>query len=98
MEEVNELIKQRIQKMSELKDQDIDPYGNPFEFTHYSADIHSEYGSHDKTFEIPAAGKVRVVDSSGNVLIETMTNHVPGWRRLSRPVMKREMLRKPIKC
>ncbi|MCK9249546.1 MAG: NADP-dependent isocitrate dehydrogenase [Solirubrobacteraceae bacterium] len=29
-----------------------------------------EYGSHDKTFEIAAAGVVRVVDSSGTVLLE----------------------------
>ncbi|GHE08642.1 NADP-dependent isocitrate dehydrogenase [Streptomyces alanosinicus] len=29
-----------------------------------------EYGSHDKTFEIPAAGTVRLVDAAGNVLIE----------------------------
>ncbi|MCC5873739.1 MAG: NADP-dependent isocitrate dehydrogenase [Gammaproteobacteria bacterium] len=29
-----------------------------------------EYGSHDKTFEMPAAGTVRVVDESGNVLLE----------------------------
>ncbi|MQY33726.1 Isocitrate dehydrogenase [NADP] [Streptomyces sp. RB17] len=29
-----------------------------------------EYGSHDKTFEVPAAGTVRVVDQAGNVLIE----------------------------
>ena len=29
-----------------------------------------EYGSHDKTFEIPADGTVRVVDEAGNVLIE----------------------------
>ena len=29
-----------------------------------------EYGSHDKTFEIPAAGTVRVVDESGTVLLE----------------------------
>jgi len=29
-----------------------------------------EYGSHDKTFEIPAAGKVRVVDQSGEVLMQ----------------------------
>jgi len=28
-----------------------------------------EYGSHDKTFEIPAAGTVRVVDASGTVLL-----------------------------
>ena len=29
-----------------------------------------EYGSHDKTFEIPADGTVRVTDEAGNVLIE----------------------------
>ena len=29
-----------------------------------------EYGSHDKTFEIPAAGTVRVVDDAGNVVLE----------------------------
>jgi lysyl-tRNA synthetase class 2 len=48
MEETNELIQQRIQKLNELRDQNIDPYGSPFEFTHYAADIHAEYGSHDK--------------------------------------------------
>ena len=29
-----------------------------------------EYGSHDKTFEIPADGVVKVLDSEGNVLTE----------------------------
>ncbi|MGI5165154.1 NADP-dependent isocitrate dehydrogenase [Spirillospora sp. CA-253888] len=29
-----------------------------------------EYGSHDKTFEVPADGTVRVVDGSGEVLLE----------------------------
>ncbi len=29
-----------------------------------------EYGSHDKTFEIPAAGTVRVVDDTGAVVLE----------------------------
>ncbi|WP_329376924.1 NADP-dependent isocitrate dehydrogenase [Streptomyces sp. NBC_01351] len=29
-----------------------------------------EYGSHDKTFEIAAAGTVRVVDAAGNVVLE----------------------------
>ncbi len=31
-----------------------------------------EYGSHDKTFQISAEGSVRVVDGSGNVLMEQM--------------------------
>lgn len=29
-----------------------------------------EYGSHDKTFQLSASGKVQVVDKSGNVLLE----------------------------
>jgi isocitrate dehydrogenase len=29
-----------------------------------------EYGSHDKTFEIPAPGTVRVVDAAGNAVLE----------------------------
>jgi len=29
-----------------------------------------EYGSHDKTFEIPSAGKVQVLDSKGQLLME----------------------------
>src|SRR5690606_32279789 len=29
-----------------------------------------EYGSHDKTFQVPAAGTVRVVDEQGKVLVE----------------------------
>ncbi|WP_367429341.1 NADP-dependent isocitrate dehydrogenase [Streptomyces celluloflavus] len=29
-----------------------------------------EYGSHDKTFEIPAAGTVRVVDTAGHAVLE----------------------------
>jgi len=39
-----------------------------------------EYGSHDKTFEIPAAGAVRVVDSSGAVLIEHQVQPGDIWR------------------
>jgi isocitrate dehydrogenase len=29
-----------------------------------------EYGSHDKTFEAPAAGTIRVVDAEGTMLLE----------------------------
>ena len=29
-----------------------------------------EYGSHDKTFEVPASGTVRVVADDGKVLLE----------------------------
>ncbi|GAA3275912.1 NADP-dependent isocitrate dehydrogenase [Paenarthrobacter aurescens] len=39
-----------------------------------------EYGSHDKTFEIPAAGTVQLVDSKGNVLSEHQVFPGDIWR------------------
>ncbi len=39
-----------------------------------------EYGSHDKTFEIPAAGVVRVVDGSGNTLMQHRVGAGDIWR------------------
>ncbi len=39
-----------------------------------------EYGSHDKTFEIPAAGAVRVTDSGGNTLLEHTVAPGDIWR------------------
>lgn len=39
-----------------------------------------EYGSHDKTFEIPTNGTVRVVDDAGNVLIEHQVETGDIWR------------------
>ena len=39
-----------------------------------------EYGSHDKTFEIPAAGTVRVTDAAGNVLLEHAVAPGDIWR------------------
>ncbi len=39
-----------------------------------------EYGSHDKTFEVPAAGTVRVVDTEGNVLFEHTVEKGDIWR------------------
>jgi isocitrate dehydrogenase len=39
-----------------------------------------EYGSHDKTFEIPAAGSVKVTDSNGNLLIEHTVEEGDIWR------------------
>ncbi|MCL4122932.1 UNVERIFIED_CONTAM: hypothetical protein GTU68_016261 [Idotea baltica] len=39
-----------------------------------------EYGSHDKTFEIPAAGTVRVTDDSGAVLMEFAVQQGDIWR------------------
>ena len=39
-----------------------------------------EYGSHNKTFEIPADGVVRVTDSSGKTLIEHIVEAGDIWR------------------
>ncbi|GAA2019037.1 NADP-dependent isocitrate dehydrogenase [Terrabacter terrae] len=39
-----------------------------------------EYGSHDKTFEIPADGTVRVVDGSGNTVLEHEVSAGDIWR------------------
>jgi isocitrate dehydrogenase len=39
-----------------------------------------EYGSHDKTFEIPANGSVRVTDEDGNVLLEHKVEKGDIWR------------------
>ena len=39
-----------------------------------------EYGSHDKTFEIPSDGKVQVVDDAGSVLMEHEVEEGDIWR------------------
>ena len=39
-----------------------------------------EYGSHDKTFEIPANGSIRVIDDGGNVLLEHNVEKGDIWR------------------
>ena len=39
-----------------------------------------EYGSHDKTFEIPTKGTVRVVDSAGKVLLQHEVEEGDIWR------------------
>src|SRR3954453_19641823 len=39
-----------------------------------------EYGSHDKTFEIPAAGQVQVVNAAGEVLIQHDVQPGDIWR------------------
>jgi isocitrate dehydrogenase len=39
-----------------------------------------EYGSHDKTFQAPGAGHIRVVDASGNTLLEHEVEEGDIWR------------------
>ncbi len=39
-----------------------------------------EYGSHDKTFEVPASGTMKVVDASGNVILSHEVEKGDIWR------------------
>lgn len=39
-----------------------------------------EYGSHDKTFEIPANGTVKVIDEEGNLIMEHTVEEGDIWR------------------
>ena len=39
-----------------------------------------EYGSHDKTFQAPGDGTIRIVDGDGNVLIEHSVEKGDLWR------------------
>ena len=39
-----------------------------------------EYGSHDKTFEVPSSGTMQVVDSSGEVLLQHKVSAGDIWR------------------
>ena len=39
-----------------------------------------EYGSHDKTFEVPANGTMRIVDASGKILMEHKVETGDIWR------------------
>ncbi|VAX21582.1 Isocitrate dehydrogenase [NADP]; Monomeric isocitrate dehydrogenase [NADP] [hydrothermal vent metagenome] len=39
-----------------------------------------EYGSHDKTFEAPGKGTIRIVDSSGETILESVVEEGDIWR------------------
>jgi len=39
-----------------------------------------EYGSHDKTFEVPRDGRIRIVDAAGTVLVEHAVEKGDIWR------------------
>ncbi|MGE5300280.1 MAG: OB-fold nucleic acid binding domain-containing protein, partial [Acidobacteriota bacterium] len=43
MEEINELIKQRIRKVEELKEMGVQPYGQPFPAADHAADLIEKY-------------------------------------------------------
>jgi isocitrate dehydrogenase len=44
------------------------------------AEAAEEYGSHDKTFEIPGPGRVRVIDEDGSALLEHEVDAGDIWR------------------
>lgn len=64
IEDINELIEQRIKKLNELKALGIDPYGSPYDITHLASEVHRLYGDKDKDFlednqpEISIAGRI----------------------------------------
>ena len=39
-----------------------------------------EYGSHNKTFEVPGSGSIRIVDASGKILLEHKVEQGDIWR------------------
>ena len=43
MEEINELIEQRIKKVSDLREMGIKPYGDPFDASDHAAELISKY-------------------------------------------------------
>ena len=48
MEEINELIEQRIKKVSDLREMGIKPYGDPFEASDHAAELISKYAETTK--------------------------------------------------
>ncbi|MEW6715284.1 MAG: lysine--tRNA ligase, partial [Nitrospirota bacterium] len=56
MEEINELIQERIKKLKNLQDAGIDPYGGSFDVKHKAADITKNFGGMPKD-ELEARGE-----------------------------------------
>jgi isocitrate dehydrogenase len=53
-----------------------------------------EYGSHDKTFEAPGTGVIRVVDADGNTILESSVEEGDIWRA---PTVKDAAIRDWVK-
>jgi isocitrate dehydrogenase len=53
-----------------------------------------EYGSHDKTFEAPGNGAIRIVDAAGNTILESKVEEGDIWRA---PTVKDEPIRDWVK-
>jgi len=71
MEDTNELIQQRRQKLSELRNLGLDPYGHPFGTSHHASDIHAEFGGsgkeelESKRKEVAIAGRIMAMRNFG---------------------------------
>ncbi len=72
MEEVNELIEQRIRKLKELKEMGIDPYGQPYEVTHQAGELHNLHG------ETPRE------DLEKNPVESSVTGRIIAWRNFGK--------------
>ncbi|MCK5306083.1 MAG: lysine--tRNA ligase [Candidatus Omnitrophica bacterium] len=64
MENLNEIIRQRINKLKEIKEKNIDPYGRKFERSH---SINEAVNSFDETKEVivKTAGRIRALRGHG---------------------------------
>ena len=62
MEEINDLIKQRIKKLESLKDKGIEPYGGKFEKSVNIGDLVQNF---EEGREISAAGRIMAIRSHG---------------------------------
>ncbi|MEW6410163.1 MAG: lysine--tRNA ligase, partial [Nitrospirota bacterium] len=64
LEEINELIEQRLKKLKALKDAGIDPYGSRFEVKHSSKGLLNQYNEHShddlekEKVEVVVAGRI----------------------------------------
>ncbi len=71
MEDINELIEQRIRKLEDLREMGINPYGEPYDITHHASEIHSLFGEKDAEslekdpVEVSVAGRMVALRSFG---------------------------------
>ncbi len=58
--EMNDQLRVRREKMQELRDNGIDPFGHRFERTYLAQQLHDQFGDEDKD-ELNDAGKTAVI-------------------------------------
>lgn len=73
IEELNDQMKVRREKMETLRESDIDPFGHKFTRTHNSAELHAEYDEntkeelHEKDLHATIAGRLMTKRGKGKV-------------------------------